>query len=145
MRSKGQILVFEQVLLFSISIVVFITSFALFMMYQNYYLSETTQDQLTQVKEYIISSIIKLCDKNDFNSSVILSIPKTIGNSFYRISLSPAGLNVTLWPERETGDFSTLYGLNTTFTFEPSMVVSDMGKIVIYKKGNSIILDTIVK
>ncbi|UCC91363.1 MAG: hypothetical protein JSV39_03555 [Candidatus Aenigmatarchaeota archaeon] len=145
MKSKGQILVFEQVLIFSIGMVILITSFALFMMYQSYYLSETTQDQLTQVKEYVLSSIIKLCEKNDFNSSVILSIPKTIGNSFYRISLSPVGLNITLWPEREAGDFSTLYGLDTTFTFEPSMVVSDMGKIVVYKRGNSIILDTIVK
>ena len=139
MKSKGQTLVFEQVLLFRLGVVILIASFSLFMMYQTYYISETTQDQLTQVKEYTLSHIIKLCEKNEIESTVVLSIPKIIGNGFYRISLSNVGLNLTLEPEGTLSEFSTLYGFNETFSFG-GMVVSDRGKIVIYKKGNSIII-----
>lgn len=135
---KGQILVFEQVLIFGIAVAIFVASFALFVMYQNYYTSSSTQDQLTGVKEFILSDIIKICEKDDMNSSVVLSIPKMIGNNFYKISLSPAGLNVTM--EGIASDFSPLYGLNETFEFS-GMVVSDLGKIVIYKNGNSVFLD----
>ncbi len=139
MKSKGQILVFEQVLLFSIGIIILITSFALFIMYQNYYITETAQDQLTQVKEYVLSHIIKLCEESDLETSVVLTIPERIGNSFYRISMSNIGINITLEPEGKINEFSTLYGLNETFSFS-GMVISDKGKIVIYKKRNSIII-----
>jgi len=140
MKMKGQTLVFEQVLLFSLSVVILMTSFALFMMYQNYYMSETSQDQISQVKEYILSSIIKLCEKDEFNSTVTLSIPRTIGNNFYRISLTNQGLNLTMVTGERLSDFSKLYGFNETFSFG-GWVVSDIGKIVIYKKDMSVILD----
>lgn len=139
MKSKGQILAFEQVLLFSLGVAILIVSFSLFMLYQNYYISETAQDQLTQVKEYILSNIIRMCEKTEFNSSIVLSVPERIGNSFYRISLSDTGLNLTLEPEGGADDFSKLYGLNETFDFN-GMVISDSGKIIIYKIGNSIII-----
>lgn len=136
-KRKGQTLVFEQVLIFGIGVAIFATSFALFVMYQNHYTSSSTQDQITGVKEYVLSSIIKICEKDEMNSSVVLPIPKTIGNNFYRVSLSPAGLNVTA---EGASDFSPLYGLDKKFDFS-GMVVSDLGKIVIYKSGNSVFLD----
>jgi hypothetical protein len=139
MKSKGQILAFEQVLLFSFGVTILILSFALFIMYQNYYISETAQDQLMQVKEYVLSHVIKLCEKEDLESFIALSIPKMIGNSMYRIRLTDIGLNLTLEPEGGINEFSKLYGFNETFTFS-GMVISDRGKIVIYKKGNSIII-----
>lgn len=138
MKSKGQIMVFEQVLLFTISIVILITSFALFLMYQNYYMNETANDQLTQVRDYILSYLVEVCEEEEFETSVTLSIPKRIGNDFYKIKLSNLGLNVTFWPPGKITDrFSTLYGLNETFDFRGG-AVSDRGKIVIYKRGNSI-------
>jgi hypothetical protein len=102
-------------------------------MYQNHYISETTRDQITQVKEYLLSNIIKLCEKEDFNSSIVLDLPQTIGNSLYRISFSPEGLNITMEPETGIYEFSNLYGFNESFTFQ-GMVISDRGKIVIYKR-----------
>ena len=79
MGMKGQTLVFEQVLLFSLGVVILITSFALFIMYQNFYLSKTTQDQVTQVKEYILSHIVELCG-SAANCSAVLPIPEINGN-----------------------------------------------------------------
>jgi hypothetical protein len=138
MKTKGQTLVFEQVLIFSISVAIFVVSFALFAMYQNYYTSSSSQDQITGVKEYILSSIIKVCEKKDTNSSIVLSVPRTIGSRFYRISLSPAGLSLAI--EGMASDFSPLYGLNETFDFS-GRAVSDSGKIVVYKSGTSVFLD----
>ncbi len=140
-KAKGQILVFEQVLIFSIGVVILIISLSLFMMYQTYYLSTTTQDQLSEVKEYVLSSIIKISSEKDMNASFVLTIPKTVGSAFYKISLSNSGLNITIEPEGKAGDFSTLYGLNDSFNFT-GRAVSDMGKVVIYKRDNWIILDT---
>lgn len=138
-RRKGQMLVFEQVLMFSIGVAIMIMAFALFTMYQNYYTSATASDQMTEVKEYVLSSIIKACE-SDANVTMILTIPKTVSNSFYKISLSNAGLNVTLEPPSGSGDFSPLYGLNETFEFS-GMAISDLGKVVVYKNGNLVSLD----
>jgi len=132
-------LVFEQVLMFSIGVAIMIMAFALFTMYQNYYTSATASDQMTEVKEYVLSSIIKACE-SDANVTMILTIPKTVSNSFYKISLSNAGLNVTLEPPSGSGDFSPLYGLNETFEFS-GMAISDLGKVVVYKNGNLVSLD----
>jgi len=134
---KGQTLVFEQVLLFTIGVAVFIASFALFSMYQSHYLSVMRWDQLKGVKEYMASNIIELSEKGEFESSVTLKIPRRIGNDFYRIRLSDNGLNISFLTGDADYDFSSLYGLNNSYTFEGS-VTSDRGKVIIYKKGNSI-------
>ncbi|MFH1236991.1 MAG: hypothetical protein V1648_01125 [Candidatus Aenigmatarchaeota archaeon] len=138
-KRKGQMLVFEQVLMFTIGVAIMIMAFALFTMYQNYYTSSTASDQMTEVKEYVLSSIIKACE-SEANVTMILTIPKTVSNSFYKISLSNAGLNVTLEPYSGSGDFSPLYGLNETFVFS-GMAISDLGKVVVYKNGNLVSLD----
>jgi len=139
-KVKGQILVFEQVLIFTIGVAILMMSITLFLMYQNYYSSSTDQDQLTELKEYMLSNIIKICEKREMNSSMVISIPKRIGNNLYRISLSNQGLNITSEQNRELNDFSTLYGLNQSYNFG-GMALSDLGEIVLYKNGNTIILD----
>jgi hypothetical protein len=136
-RKKGQTLVFEQVLLFSIGVAIFIASFALFSMYQSHYISAMRWDQLKGVKEYLVSSIIELSEKEEFESSVTLEIPRMIGNDFYRIRLSNSGLNISILTGDIDYDFSPLYGLGNSYTFEGS-VTSDRGKVIIYKIGNSI-------
>lgn len=134
---KGQTIVFEQVLLFTISVAIFISSFALFSIYQSHYLSMIKWDQLKGMKEYLVSNIIELSEKEEFESSVVLKIPNRIGNDFYRIRLSNAGLNISFITGDTDYDFSPLYWLNSSYTFGGS-VMSDRGKVIIYKKGNSI-------
>jgi predicted hydrocarbon binding protein len=140
MKMKGQILVFEQVLIFTMGIAILMVSLSLFMLYQNYYGSSSDNDQMIELKEYVISSIIRISEEKDTNSSVMLSIPKRIGNNLYKISLSNAGLNITVDNEKKTSDFSPIYSLNKTYTMS-GMATSDLGKIVLYKNGNSIVLD----
>ncbi len=137
-KRKGQTVVFEQVLIFSISVAIFIAAFTLFSMYQNQYMSITTRDHLAGVKEYVMSNIIDLAKKEGFNSSITLKIPRTISNRLYILDLSNNGLHVNM-----TGgnvyEFSSLSALNETFTFG-GQVSSDLGVIVIYKKGDKILL-----
>ncbi len=137
---KGQTVVFEQVLLFTIGVAIFIACFSLFSMYQTNYLSMMKWDQLKAVKEYLVSNIIELSEKGEFESSAVLKIPRRIGNDYYRVSLSQNGLNITFFTgQRKDYDFSPLYGLNSSYTFG-GIATSDRGKVIIYKKGNSITL-----
>ncbi|NIO20399.1 MAG: hypothetical protein GTN76_06570 [Candidatus Aenigmarchaeota archaeon] len=136
-KKRGQTVVFEQVLLFTISVAIFISAFALFSMYQSHYLSMTRWDQLKGVKEYMVSNIIELSEKEQFESSVVLKIPQKIGSDYYRITLSPNGLNISFFTGTAGYDFSSLYGLNASYNFSGS-ITSDRGKVIIYKIGNSI-------
>lgn len=136
-KKSGQTVVFEQVLLFTIGVAVFISIFTMFSMYQTHYMSVSRWDQLKGVKEYIVSNIIELSEKEQFESYTILKIPQRIGNDFYRITLSPKGLNISFFTGSFDYDFSSLYGLNSSYEFSGS-VTSDRGKVVIYKIGNSI-------
>ncbi len=138
LKAKGQTMVFEQVLIFGIGVAIFAASFALFAMYQSHYSSSSSQDQLTGVKEYVLSSIVRMCNEDNTNSSAVLGIPKTIGDRFYKISLSPDGLNLSI--ENVAADFSPLYGLEKRFEFS-GMALSDLGKIIIYKRGTSVFID----
>jgi|YelNatPaOPRAMG01_1025707.scaffolds.fasta_scaffold267500_2 hypothetical protein len=135
---KGQILVFEQVLLFSVGVIIFITCYALFAAYQSHFLSTTLDDQLDAVKNYVFSNIVEVCKQDGVNSSIIVKIPKTINNKYYRITLSNANLNVSII---ETGEYKTssFYKLNESFKFSGE-IDSAKEKIIIYKIGNSIII-----
>ncbi len=134
---KGQTLVFEQVLLFTMGIAIFIASFAIFAMYQNQYLEVTVNDQLTAVKEYVMLYIANLAKMGEFNSSLTIGIPRTISDNYYRIKISNGGINVST----HGGAFShSGFGtLNRTFEFEGE-VISSVEQIVIYKIGNKILL-----
>jgi len=138
---KGQSLIFEQVLLFSMSVTVFIISFAVFNIYQGYFLSVGGENQLDQVKEWVSANILKLAEKGTAGtSSVTIPIPRTIENTAYTIELSSADLTVkTTVPPVKT-KISTLYSLNSYFTFSPAKVPSVNGKITIKKENNQIII-----
>lgn len=136
-RAKGQSLIFEQVLLFAIGIVIFISSFAVFRVYEAHFLSVTVNDQINEIKDWMVSNILEL-SKKDINSSVILRIPKRVDSQPYEIRLSNSGINVTALITFASTS-SNLYGLNESMEFE-GRASSDSGKIIIYKKGDKIII-----
>jgi len=133
---KGQILVFEQVMLFSAGVAIFIVLFTFFTIYQEYFVSVGIEDQLNSVNNWITSNILKISSRQ--NSSIILPIPKRIGNEIYMIKLDNNGLNVTNMALDITKT-SNIYGLGKLFNLS-GRVLSTGGRILIYKKGNEIIL-----
>jgi len=132
---KGQALVFEQVLMFSIGVTIFIIYFATFNIYQDYYLTSGMNDQLTETKSVITSHIIKAA-VTDGNTTTLLVVPRRIGNQPYKIDLSNNGINVSSLSSG-TSKFSTLLNLNKTFNFN-GRIISGSGKLTIVKRGNDI-------
>jgi len=139
MRKRlGQSIIFEQVLLFGIGVAIFIALFAVFTVYQNYFASANLRNQLDEVKDVIVSNIMKLAEKGNVTAYMTMEIPREISDEGYEIILSNRGLNVTslitgVWK------FSSLYGLNESYNLT-GRVMSVLGRFIIYKKENKIIL-----
>ena len=76
-EKKAQSLVLEQVLLFAIGIAVFIACVGIFIIYQNSFVAMSSDDQLKQVKDFVVSNILKLSNReNETNTSMILIYQK---------------------------------------------------------------------
>ena len=134
---KGQTLIFEQVLIFSISVAIFAASFMVFSSYQGHYTSITSEDHMKEVKDFVTSNIIKIGESGDFNSTIIASIPQTIGSGPYDLVLTKDSLTINLDDGRS--DYFSMETLNKTFKLSGKMT-SSSGTIVIYKTGDSIII-----
>lgn len=134
---KGQVQVFEQVLLFFIGVLIFMACFVAFNAYQDYFVTVGNSDQMMQVRDYIGYAIFKASMTGD-ESYTTLDIPQTIGGEGYTVRLSEDGLNIMRLPSGETSDTS-LYGLAGTMEFGGS-ASSSSGRVVLYKNGNKIII-----
>ena len=136
---KAVSVIIEYVLLFMFGIIILISCMSVFSNYDAYFNSVSVNDQLTGISEYLGSNIIKLAEMGAVeDSSVILKIPKKIGNENYMIELSSQGLNLTSISTK-VSKHSALYGLNETYSLN-GRVASGRGELIIYKTGNQIII-----
>jgi hypothetical protein len=134
---KGQSMAFEQFLLFTMGVAIFIASFAVFTMYQGQYMQSASDDQLSGVKEYVLMNIANVASMEDFNTSVYLRIPRMLSNNPYMIELSDSGINVSMANGQYS--YSGLAPLNSTYKFSGE-VRSVVEEVVIYKTGDEIII-----
>lgn len=135
-KMKALSLIFEHVLLFMFSVIIFISSLALFRGYESSFNELTVKDQLTEIGEYISSNIIKLSEREE--ASIKIRIPTRAGNEFYIVYLSNTGLNLTSMDTNITRHFD-LYNINKSLELK-GRVVSSSGNSMIYKTGNQIII-----
>lgn len=138
MGKKGQTLIFEQVLLFGISVAIFLICFGVFNVYQNFFLSVGNTNQLDEVKEWITANILKVASKEDATSFLIVPIPRYVGDAVYQIELKNEGLEVKNLLTNAIKS-SSLYTLNETFALS-GKTTSIKGKITIKKEGKQIIV-----
>lgn len=139
-RMKGQNLVFERVMLFAIGVAIFIACFAVFDSYQKYYTIVGRDDQLSSLGAHVSFAILDAAKKsNSTEATIKLDIPPVIGGENYILSLTQQGLNITMTHSKRHELFH-LYGLNESFKFGGEKVLSRGGELLIYKKGNLIIL-----
>lgn len=134
MRRKGQTLVFEQVLLFGMGVAIFVICFAVFTIYQDFFLSVGGENQHDQVVNLVSTAILKLAEKDQSSnlvSSVTIPIPKAIKNEPYVIRLSSAGLGVVQSGGSGAVKTSTLFYLNQSLTMVQGEVASVQGKITV--------------
>jgi len=133
---KAVSVIFEHAILFMFGIVIFISCVSFFSSYEVHFKSLSTEDQLSEVREYVESNMVKLVEREG-DSSVEISIPRKAGSDYYKIELSNQGLNVT---SLETGvtKHSPIYNLSQNFKFMDSKAISSAGNVIIYKTGNQI-------
>ena len=137
-KMKAVSLIVEYVILFMFGIMIFISCVSVFSNYEKHFRSISMDDQLSEVRQYVESGIIKLAEKEKEDSSVALSIPKKAGNEYYRIELSSQGLNVTSLDTKVT-KHSSVCNLAQNIELK-GRVISSAGSMIIYKTGNQIII-----
>jgi hypothetical protein len=126
-------------MLFAVSVIIFIICFSVFSIYQGYFNGVAVDDGLTQLEAIVSSNIFKLVEKNpQTNSTIQVEIPKTIGGQQYEIELGDKTLNITTASGRVKS--SGIYSLGDVYEFQGGRILSTNGKFVIYKKENRIIL-----
>ena len=133
---KGQILVFEQVLLFGVSVAIFVACFAIFQLYQSHFGSIAVNDHTKAVRDMIYTHIIELTRFGDMNASIIVKIPKEISGEYYKVQLTDTAINITTMDSGVTAT-TGLQMLTEKYDFSGE-TTSSKGEIMIYKKGNEI-------
>ncbi len=136
---KAQTLVFEQVLLFAISVAIFIVCLALFQLYQMHFTSVALNDQVKAVKELVSAQVLEIAKFEELDGFVELKIPKTVGGESYFVLFTGTGINITTLETRTT-TASDFYRLGNRYTFIGNST-SAKGEIIIYKRGYNIILE----
>ena len=136
---KGQSVIFEQVLLFMISVAIFIVCFALFQIYEDYYDYVSMNDQIKAVRDIISAQAIQMIKYKDLNVTSSLRIPRRIGGEFYYISFNGTGLNVSMATSNVAAN-TDFFRLGYRYRFLGNST-SSKGEIVIYKRGNNIIIE----
>lgn len=135
---KGQTLIFEQVILFGISVAIFLILFSVFTIYQNYYLEVGGSNQLDESKEWISANILKVAEKENATTISIIPIPRNVADAVYSIALSNNEklliLENLLTKEKKT---SSLYDIGKKYTLSGNLT-SMKGKITIKKEGKLI-------
>jgi hypothetical protein len=135
----GQTIIFEQVLLFMVSVAIFVACFALFQIYETYYSTISANDHVQAVRDIVSAQVLQFTKFEGMNVSATLNVPEKIGDEGYDVIFTGSGLNVTT---RLTGITATsdLFQLGNRYTFTGNSTSSE-GKIIIYKRGNNIILE----
>lgn len=135
MGRKGQSVIFENVLIFTAGIAIFVLFYTVFSIYQVHFTNVGIDSQLSEINDYVSSHILLMAGKDGINSSVTLKIPRTVATELYELELYPTGLNVTSITSN-IRKHSSLYNLPVVLV--PKRIPSSSGKITIYKRGNRI-------
>ncbi len=134
---KGQVVVFENVLIFSISVLLFTFSFMIFLNFQEYYRNVAVHDQLNKLGNMVLTGIITVAADEATNSSVTLSIPKTIASEHYEIRLEDGELRLRLKDVEKVSKAFHMGSSGGAYTLG-GRVPSSKGKVTIYKNGGQI-------
>lgn len=138
-RKKGQTPIIETVLLFGVSITIFVILATVFISYQGFFLSANAVDQLEEVNMFVTAHILQLAVKEGVDSLVTIEIPKAIANEQYEIRAVSNGINITTHTTRKT-TFTPLFNLTEKINISGDRILSRRGRVIINKQGNRIIL-----
>ncbi len=139
----GQSMIFEQVMLFGVSVAIFVACYGLFQLYQSHFTYVTMNDQVRAVRDLISAHVLELTKFEGMDASSIVKIPKRVSGELYYIAFTGTGLNVTT-AQTQTSASSDFFmlgeGLGGRYVFL-GKAASGRGEVIIYKRGNNIILE----
>jgi len=140
---KGQSSIFEEIILFGISVFIFITLFFVFNSFQAQSLKTTGNDMIEEISNYIISTIVEI-SAVDGDYSVIISIPERINNQPYIIVLNDTGYTLKVEPDGPVYS-SNIYGIQNSggIEIEDNTIASISKKMMIYKRAGKIGINSI--
>ncbi len=140
---KGQSRVFEQVLLFGISVAIFVACFGIFQLYQGHFSYISTNDNLVALGNVLYSHITEITRIDNMNTSLVVSIPKDIGGERYDISINDTDLLI-LTKETDQKSITRMNLIGTGLSGQYHLsgeTTSGRGEIIIYKRGYNIIIE----
>ncbi|UCD03132.1 MAG: hypothetical protein JSV63_00660 [Candidatus Aenigmatarchaeota archaeon] len=136
---KGQSIIFEEVLLFGISVAIFIVAFTIFQMYQMNFSSNSLSDHTRSVRDMVLGHVVELTRIGDLNASLTLRIPREMSGEYYHIYINNTNFWVITDETKTTASYS-IESMSSTYSFSGE-TASRMGEIIIYKRGYNIIID----
>ena len=113
---KGQYQILEQVILFGIGLIILTSVFAIFNLLGERIGIGSTHDSFQEVGLFVVSNIIELHGhgKYFYNATVKLSLPKTIGNDMYELSVNKHGVHVNSTDSDISRSIVGIYNINNT-------------------------------
>lgn len=140
---KGQTRIFEEVLLFGISIAIFVTCLSIFQSYQDHFGFVALNDQALEIGNIVQGNLVEMARLGDANASAVIGIPRQLSGESYFIQLN--NTDVTIKTERKGIVYLgrlQMIGKDIGGSFSLSgKAASSRGQIIIYKKGDNIILE----
>ncbi len=132
-KMKGQHVIFETMMLFSIGMAIFALSFFAFDAYQTFFVGLAKTDNMERVKDMAILKIQEAAYA-DGNVTSEISIPTRLGGEVYSLSLSASGINISL---PGLYSHSSLPFVNSTIQLS-GIAYSSKGRIIITKSDAAI-------
>jgi len=140
-RSKAESMIFEQVLLFGMGVIIFVACFSAFSIYQSYFSAVSSNDQIEQVRDILVSSIMKLSQKGyEMESTIELDLPRTIDGKAYIIELNDESFTIALQGTKPIEKTSVFFNIGQSELLLSGRVISTSDSVLIYKKENEIIM-----
>ncbi|MEM7822881.1 MAG: hypothetical protein QW703_01360 [Candidatus Aenigmatarchaeota archaeon] len=129
----GQSIILEAVLLFGISVSIFLLCQSLFLSNEEYIRNQVETNQLEMVKNNIVAMIYTIAN-NPTDINISIDIPQRVGETTYVIILS--GKNIKL----ESAKYKTETTLNINYDMS-GQATSFLGKLELKKTENKIFIE----
>lgn len=127
---KGQYGIIENVILFSIGLIILTVSFSIFNLLNYRIVSETTNDQFSELGLYIGSAVLQAAGQGRFfdTATIFLDVPKRVSNQLYEINLTHSGIKI-ISSEAQQQSLTTLYNANVSVVNTSGFEISGNGAL----------------
>jgi len=136
-KRKGQYLVVEEIILFSLGLIIAFSFLAVFQVFEKEAKSQTGDEQLRILGQIVSSNILELVETNT-TGKIEFSLPPSIGGNEYLLKLNSKGIFIQT--KNNKTYISSVFGLENKYNLQGS-VESTVKKATLSLKGEQITLE----